>query len=488
MQRDVGLAIAVIAIIVVASIGAYFLLNPANAIPTTASNSGSTLNASSSLGTSSGSKATSTSTTSSTGSFSTVMGGSDWPTYHHDNSRTGNAGVLSVASAKAGWVSQHLDGKVYAEPLAFGGKIFVATENDSVYALNPQTGATIWRTNLGIPVLGTSLPCGNINPSGITGTPVIDPATGTLYVVAFKVPANHSLVALNASNGKVVFTRPADPPGSDPTVQQERAAMSIANGMVYWPFGGLYGDCGDYHGWVVGSRLDGTGSEVAYMVPSGREAGIWGPSGAVVDASGNIFVATGNGASSTTFDHGNSVVELSPSLQELGYFAPSNWAQLNQDDADLGTIGPSIMANGLIFQTGKAGVGYLLNPANLGGIGGEVYSSSVCSSVYGGMATSGNTVFVPCTDGVVALNVSNSSFAVSWRGPSFTAGPPIVTGNVVWALDVSSGTLHGFDAKTGRELFSFNTGGATRFTTPMFAYGRLFVATDSGLLSFDLGT
>jgi outer membrane protein assembly factor BamB len=489
MQRNSWLAIAVVAIIVVASTGAYFLLGPGVGPSSTASSTRTSTSGagSSSVALTSSTVRSTTQKSSTSGSSSVVTPGPDWTTYHHDNSRTGNAGVLSVSSAKAGWVSQPLDGKTYAEPLAFGGKVFVATENDSVYALDAQTGAVIWRTNLGTPVPGNSLPCGNINPSGITGTPVIDPATGIIYVVAFEVPANHSLVALNTGDGRVVFTRPADPPGADPKVQQSRSALSLANGMVYWPFGGLWGDCGDYHGWVLGSRLDGTGSLVAYMVPSGREAGIWAPSGAVVDSSGNLFVATGNGASSTTFDHGDSVVKLSPTLQEVGYFAPTNWSQLNRDDTDIGSVGP-VVVNGLLFQSGKEGVGYLLNPGNLGGIGGQVYSSSVCSSVFGGMAVSGSIVFVPCTDGLVAVNVSSSSFTVAWRGTGFQAGPPVVTGNIVWTLETSSGTLHGFDVKTGHEFYSFNTGSMTRFTTLTYAYGKLFVATDSAVYSFDLGT
>lgn len=396
-------------------------------------------------------------------------------------------GSVVVSSAKPGWVSQPLDGMVYAEPLVFDGKVFVATENDSVYALNAQTGAVVWRTHLGDPVSGSSLPCGNIDPSGITGTPVIDPATRTIYVVTFQAPANHTLAALNTTDGKVVFIHVADPPGADPTVEQQRSAFSLGNGMVYWLFGGLLGDCGQYHGWVVGLKSDGTGSMVSYQVPTNREGGIWAPSGAIIDSSGDIFVTTGNGDSSTTFDHGNSVIKLTPSLQEIGYFAPTNWAQLNRNDNDLGSVGPTFVGNGLIFQAGKEGVGYLLNATNLGGIGGQVFSGGVCSS-YGGTAVSGDTVLVPCTDSLVAVSVTGSSFTMAWRGPAFSAGPPVVTGNIVWTLDVSSGTLHGLDLKTGNELFSFGTAQVTHFTTPTYAYGELFVAAGDSVYSFGLGS
>jgi outer membrane protein assembly factor BamB len=468
--RRIAVAAVIISMIVLASAGAYYFAY--------AQGKGAT--------TETGNSVTSTSSISET--LSTVASGSDWTTYHYDNSRGGSVGGFTVTSAEAGWASPALDGAVYAEPLAFGGDVFVATENDSVYALSAQTGAIVWRTNLGTPVPGSSLPCGDIDPSGITGTPVIDPSTGTIYVVAFETPANHVLVALRTGDGSVAFTHPADPPGADPTVEQQRAALSLANGMVYWFYGGLDGDCGQYHGWAVGLDANGSGSLASYQVPTGREGGIWGTSGAEIGPSGDIFVATGNGASSTTFDHGDSVIELSPSLRELGYFAPSNWPQLNQDDTDLGSVGPASVGSGLLFQIGKEGVGYLLNSSGLGGIGGQVYSANVCSGAYGAVAVSGDMAFVPCTDGLVAVKVSGSSFSVAWAGPSFPSGPPVVTGNVVWALDTSSGTLHGFDAANGSAFFSFSVGGVTRFTTPMFAYGQVFVAAGNSVYSFALGS
>src|SRR5215467_6115289 len=116
-----------------------------------------------------------TSHTSSTGTCLPGNLGTDWTTYHGDNSRSGSGGPNQVSCANEGWQSPLLDGRVYAEPLAFGGKIIVATENNSVYALNSLNGDILWRTHLGEPIPGNSLPCGNIDPSGITGTPVIDP-------------------------------------------------------------------------------------------------------------------------------------------------------------------------------------------------------------------------------------------------------------------------------------------------------------------------
>ncbi|MDA4127593.1 MAG: hypothetical protein OK452_10415 [Thaumarchaeota archaeon] len=363
----------------------------------------------------------------------------------------------------------------------------MATENDSVYALNETNGAVLWRTHIATPVDGSSLPCGNISPSGITGTPVIDPGTKTIYAVAYESPATlHYLVAISITDGRIIFSQPADPPGATVKVQQERGALSLGNGMVYIPYGGLDGDCGQYHGWVVGIKADGSGAMFTYQVPTGREGGIWATSGGAIDSMGDLFVATGNGASSSSFDYGNAVVKLSPNLQQLDYFAPSNWLQLNNGDTDLGSVGPTLLGNNEIFQIGKEGVGYLLNTTKLGGIGGQVYSGDVCSSVFGGTAATWAYVFVPCSDGLVALSYSPNSFQVLWRTPSFPSGPPIVTGNVVWAIDTSSGMLHGYDAKSGTSLFSLSTGQVTRFTTPATGDGRVFVAAGSKIFAFQI--
>jgi len=394
--------------------------------------------------------------------------------------------AYAAVCPKEEWKSPALDGEVYAEPLFYDGMVLIATENDSVYALNATSGSIVWRTNLGTPMPGSALPCGDISPSGITGTPVFDPTTDTIYVVSFQMPGDHHLVAVNIRDGGVRFSQLADPPGSDPLVQQERGALLLGNGRVYIPYGGLDGDCGDYHGWVVGLNADGSGGMISYEAPSQREAGIWAPSGGAMDSSGNLFVATGNGASESAFDYGNSVVELSSTLQPLGYFAPTNWLQLNQDDTDLGSVGPAFVGNSVLFQIGKEGVGYLLNPADLGGIGGQTFSGQVCSSSFGGTAVSGRIVFVPCTDGLYALLVSSNSFQVLWKDTNFPAGPPIVTGNVVWALDTSAGALNGYNATTGASLFTFNVGGVTRFTTPSVGDGSIFVAAAEYLYSFQL--
>ena len=412
----------------------------------------------------------------------------NWTTYHQNNVRAGVQTTPSnVTSVHAQWTGPvHLDGQVFAEPLVCGDAVYVATEDDSVYAINATTGGVLWRTHLGTPVPGASLPCGDIKPSGITGTPVIDAATGVLYAVAFLSSFQHVLFGLNVVNGSVVSQVGVDPPGADPTVEQQRGALTLANGDVYVVYGGLDGDCGQYHGWVVGAPVSGTGSPVSYEVPTHREGGIWGVAGTGVASNGNLYVATGNGDSTTTFDHGDSVIELSPLLTELGFFAPTDWAQLNSADTDLGSVAPTVLPNGDVFQIGKAGVGYLLSGTDLGGIGGGIANASVCAGAYGGTAHVGFSVLVPCTDGLYDVVVGPSNLSVAWQATGFDSGSPIVTGNLVWSVNISNETLLGFNLSNGQLLYSFPLGPVDHFISPAAGPDSVYVAGGDNLYAFAL--
>src|SRR5437868_6116593 len=135
----------------------------------------------------------------------------DWTTYHHDNSRAGYvAGALDPRRLTEAW-NVHLDGSVYAEPLVISGHVLVATENDSLYSLDGQTGQVLWRTNVGTPIPLSQLPCGNIDPLGITGTPVYDPATNLVFAVAETSGPSHILVGIDASSGRMRIRRPVEP-------------------------------------------------------------------------------------------------------------------------------------------------------------------------------------------------------------------------------------------------------------------------------------
>ncbi len=411
----------------------------------------------------------------------------DWPTYHHDPSRDGVAAATPpIGSPQALWQSPILDGSIYAEPLVVGSHVFVATENNTVYSLDVTTGEVVWQTHLGAPVRGASLPCGDIDPVGMTGTPVIDPATGTLYAAGFVQPGQDVLFAIDIATGATLWQRPIDPAGSNPALQGQRGALAFANGTVYVPFGGRDGDCGRYHGLVVGVPATGAGPLSVYQTPTTAGGGIWAPSGLAVDGSGAVYVTTGNGGSSS-FDYSDSVIKLSPNLGLLDYFAPQNWAQLSRDDIDLGSVAPSLLDNGLLFQVGKAGVGYLLRTAQLGQIGGEAFSAQVCASggVFGGVAYAAPYIYVPCGDGMVALQLDGStpSFSVAWRNNAVHGGAPVVAGGTLWMIS-RNGTLSGLDPITGQIRSQTAVGAsATSFPSLAAAPGRLFVPAGTRLVA-----
>ena len=145
-----------------------------------------------------------------------AAGSGDWTTYHRDNARTGYlAGLADPTRLTRAW-SARLDGAVYGQPLVVGDRVLVVTEADSLYALELGSGRVRWRTNVGKPVPLSALPCGNIDPLGITGTPVYDPATGLVFALAEVTGPAHLLVGVDARSGRVRVRRPADPPGMPP--------------------------------------------------------------------------------------------------------------------------------------------------------------------------------------------------------------------------------------------------------------------------------
>jgi outer membrane protein assembly factor BamB len=411
-----------------------------------------------------------------------------WLTYHLDSSRSG-ADFLEPALLPPvhQWTSPVLDEFVYAEPLALGNRIYVATENNTLYALDLDDGHVVWQTHVGPPVPRSSLPCGNIDPLGITGTPVVALDRGLIYAVAeLNTPTiHHQLVGFDLRSGAIVVSRSADPAGMVPIAQQQRAALALSKGRVYVSYGGLNGDCGAYHGWVVGASTDGSGPLLDYQVPTTREGGIWAPSGPMVDRKGNLFVATGNGESVDVFDHGNAVVKLSPELQELDFFAPVEWAEWNRLDLDLGSTGPVLLPSGLVFQIGKQHIAYLLDANHLGGIGGEVASLDVGCAAFGGDAVAGNLVYVPCSSGIRAVRIApDRSMSIAWQGPAGSAGSPIVAGGAVWVVDYDGGLLYALDPVTGAQRRRMDVGHARHFTSPTTAGGHVIVATDRTVQSF----
>src|SRR5713226_9763158 len=204
----------------------------------------------------------------------------DWTTYHRNNARTGLVeNAPDPRQLTRAW-NVRLDGAVYAEPLVIGERVIVATEGDSLYALDRNTGQVQWHINVGSPIPLSTLPCGDIDPLGITGTPVFDPATGLVFAVAEISGPAHILIGVDVATGQVKVRRLVDTDGMDPRAHQQRGALTLAHGMVYITYGGLDGDCSDYIGRVVASRTDGQGALLVYRVPTPREGGIWTPPGA----------------------------------------------------------------------------------------------------------------------------------------------------------------------------------------------------------------
>jgi outer membrane protein assembly factor BamB len=410
-----------------------------------------------------------------------------WPTYHHDAARSAvSSDQAALGQVKQTWTSAELDGALYAQPLVIGDTVIAATESDSVYALNATSGATLWRANLGSPVPGSELPCGNIDPSGITGTPLVDVVSGTIYVVAFLHDGpHHELFALDLATGTVRWHKTVDPPGLSPLVEQQRGALTMAGGKLYVAFGGLYGDCGQYRGAVVSVSADGTGALASYVVPTSRMAGIWNPGGALVDAHGDLWVVTGNSESQSNFDYGDSVIRLSPGLRVLDYFAPQDWARLNAGDLDLSSLDPVLLPGGRVLAAGKTGTAYLLDAGNLGHVGTAIATTGIGSSPFGTAAVLGLRVFVPCTGALIAVDTSANALRVAWKVDG-GAGSPIVAADHVWYLGYD-GILRAVDPASGAVVFTLQlTTPVSRFVTPSAANGRLFVASGQKITAVSL--
>ena len=414
----------------------------------------------------------------------TAPGSAEWLAYHHDAMRSGKAPGEPPVSALSRLWRTTLDGQVYAEPLVGGGRVIAATEHDTVYALDAATGKILWSTNVGTPVPGRALPCGNIDPTGITGTPVIDPAHELVWVVAFVQPGRHELVGVSLADGQVRSRRSIQLPGVDELAEQQRGALTLLGGTVYVPFGGLFGDCGNYRGFVVGLSAAGVAGQSTFAVPTSREGAIWAPPGPVVDPTGTLFVATGNSASTSRYDQGNSVIALTPQLGEVGTFAPTDWARLNESDLDLGSVSPTVVGDA-VFQIGKEGVGYLLDRRNLGGIGGQRYAASACQGgSFGSTAVDGTTVMVPCRSGLVALQIGpGAAFHRLWSQPAVTSGAPVIAAGRVWVV-TRGGSLVTLDEHTGVVASREQIGsGQTSFPSLAIAGGRAFIPAGAAIVA-----
>ena len=426
-------------------------------------------------------------------------------------------------------------GPVYAQPLYWRvpGKdhalLVVVSEQNIVYALDSRSGAVAWKTSLGPPVKLSSQPCGNVDPLGITGTPVIDGHREAVYLdamVAAKEGARHMVFALSLKDGAVLPGWPLDVQAAlqhlgqsfISSVQSQRSALTILGNAVYIPFGGHFGDCGEYRGIVMSVGLEPPHAIHTWSTTA-RGGGIWAPGGISSDGKA-LYVATGNTMLALHWNGGEAVIRLPPDLkfsaQGRDYFAPSNWLRLDMTDADLGGTNPLLVklpGREFIVALGKDGKAYLLDAQNLGGIGGEILNRKVSSD---GIRTSpayialDNKAWVAFRGrGVDCPNDSNGDLTalkitpgasptldVAWCAGAQGQGSPIITTTdgranpIVWIVGAEgSNRLQGFRADTGAPLFT--GGGATevmtkvrRFQAPIAVGGRLYVAADEHVYAF----
>ena len=466
---------------------------------------------------------------------------------HHKHA-TRDGVFVDAKLTKSAIATMHLDttfkptlaGETYAQPLfveaGVGGKdaLIVATEENIVYAIDASNGAQLWKTPaLASPVKLSNLPCGNINPLGITGTPYVDVAAHNIYFGAMTTPDNgatrkHEIFAISLDDGSVRTGWPVDVEskvsGFTSPTQNQRGAVTVLDGVLYVPYGGHYGDCGTYHGWLVGvSTSDPT--QVTSWSTSAKGGGAWCAGGVSSDGT-SLYVTTGNTFGASTWGGGDAVIRIGKgtafSNTKADYFAPTNWSSLDGADLDMGTHAlvnaPAATPSSLVLGFGKDGMIYLADHANMGGVSAGVSSLSAASGEMTGAVTTYTTgagTFVAfrvdggspksCPSGgggnmgAVTISGSPAKAKMSWCASEGDLALPITSmtdatgaNAIVWnfGAENSGGKLYAYDAETGAKLFNGGAAGDampahTRyFQTPIVAKGRVFVPADGALYAF----
>jgi outer membrane protein assembly factor BamB len=449
------------------------------------------------------------------------------------------SGRLHVDSTFA---NANVHGPTYAQPLYLtsrSGKpdlVIVATEQNLVDAFDAASGKKVWERTLGTPVARSLLPCGNIDPLGVTGTPVIDGQARTLFVDAMLLQdgaPHHQVFALDADTGGVRSGWPVDMNSTvsfagtkfDSSVQNQRGALSLLGGSVFVPFGGHFGDCGRYHGVVVGISA-GAPKQVRTWATRGIAGGIWAPGGIASDGA-SLYFATGNTMSMpndfsapSSWQDGNGLFRLSPDLaastSKTSFFVPGDWQELDDSDRDLGGSNPIVLdvagatPEHLAIALGKDGNAYVTDRQNMGGIGAPLASATVSSSAIinapAAYSTPSGTYVVfkgagqgcPAgqSGGLTAFKISHAAppaITVAWcAGPATQASPAVSMTDdkgsdaIVWIVGKDD-KLHGVDGDSGASIFD---GGASamssvqKFQTPIVTGGRVFVAANDRVYAF----
>jgi outer membrane protein assembly factor BamB len=402
--------------------------------------------------------------------------------------------------------------------------IIAVTESNNVYALDATTGTVIWSRNVGTPVT-SGLPCGNISPLGITGTPAVDLASRSLFFDAMVEGAvkKHFIYSLNVDTGA---TNPGWPVDVNATatyngvtftslVQNERGGLALVNGRVYVPYSGHNGDCGTYHGWVVGVPITNPSSVTAWATTA-IGGGIWGHGGVASDGT-NMFVVTGNTFNTGgTWMGGEAIVRFQAgpifSGQATDYWAPTNWLSLDGTDTDLGGVSatlidvPGATPSQLVLALGKDRNAYLVNRNNLGGITSPVASANVSSTTNRGTSvatyhTSQGTYFAFHNDGnaISAYRVTATNpptILSAWTASQNGRGSPWITttdganNTIVWVVGTQGDQrLHGYDGDTGAVVYAGGganelMSGTRQWNTGIAARGRIYFGADNKIYAF----
>ena len=475
-------------------------------------------------------------------------------TYHNDLSRDGvnsQEYALNTSSVKAATFGKRfacaIDAAAYAQPLwvanvAIGGGthnvLVAATQHDTVYAFDADASPcqTYWSKSLLASgetwVSSTDVGTDDLSPDiGIVGTPVIDPATNTIYVVSkSKNGANfhQRLHALSLIDGSEKFNGPQEINFSsggatfNPLTENQRCGLALVNGVVYIAYAS-HGDVPTYYGWIVGySASSLTQVSVFNDDPGSGYGGIWMSGGApAADSSNNLYVITGNGDFDGNTHFGDSFLKLSTGggINVTSFFSPNNQASLSSADLDLGAGGAAILVdqptapNHLVIGGGKDGTMYLLNRDNLGGNSsndaGAVQTFSVGNKIFATPAFWQNTLYIGPLDSPVksySLNTTTGRFntAPASQSPSpssfpFPGSTPSISSQgssngIVWAIErANAAVLHAYDATNlGTELWNSGIGTAdqagsgVKFTVPTVANGKVYVGTASEISVYGL--
>jgi hypothetical protein len=423
-------------------------------------------------------------------------------------------------------------GSVYAQPLYIEGgpngpMVIAVTESNYVYALNATSGNIIWQDNLGPTVPLADLPCGDIDHEGITGTPVVDLTNRTMFLDAMTTPDGGTtkrqlIYSLNVDTGATNAGWPMDVNATvkwgttnfTSDTQQQRPALALLNGYVYVGYGGFDGDCGTYHGWIVGIPENNPSSVLAWATGANGGA-IWGAGGIASDDGVHPFVSTGNTFGVSTWSGGEAVIRFQPGPVFSGltndYWAPTNWVYLDSHDLDLGGSGPLIVdvpgatPSALVVALGKDGNAYLLNRTNLGGVSLAVATNHISSGQIRQAATAYNTLqgyFVAArvtSSQITAFRITPTTppaIVPAWTVSQNGTGSPFTTSTdgtnnvIVWVVGSEGDErLHGYNGTNGAVVF--NGGGANelmtgaqRFNTGIAARGRIYLANSNQVCAF----